>query len=105
VSRLYDAEVRKTGLRVTQHALLSLLQESGELRHRDLGELTNLEETTLTCNLRPLVKAGWVSVRPGEDRREKLITINVVGMATLKQAHPAWSHAQDLMRRSLPDGV
>ena len=53
VSRLYDDELRGVGLRVTQHALLRCLSRTGEVRQRDLGSLTSLDETTLTRNLRP----------------------------------------------------
>jgi DNA-binding MarR family transcriptional regulator len=73
VSRLYDEELREVGLRTTQYALLAWLRFAGEVRQRDLGKLTSLNETTLTRNLRPLIDAGWVAIRPGEDRREKLV--------------------------------
>ena len=102
VTRLYDAELRETGLRVTQYALLSLLSRSGEVRQGDLGELACLDETTLTRSLRPLMKSGWVDLRPGSDRREKLVAITATGRAKLEQARPAWSRAQQRMRRALP---
>src|SRR5580704_19783617 len=79
VSRLYDEELRSIGLRTTQFSLLRLLRRSGEVRQRDLGELTLHDETTLTRNLRPLVDAGWVAVRSGDDRREKLVAITSAG--------------------------
>jgi DNA-binding MarR family transcriptional regulator len=69
VSRLYDAELRGVGLRTTQYSLLRRLRAAGEVRQRDLGGLTSLDETTLTRNLRPLIDAGWVAIRPGKDRR------------------------------------
>jgi DNA-binding MarR family transcriptional regulator len=102
VSRLYDDEMRKVGLRTTQYSLLRLLTHSGEVRQRDLGGLTLLDETTLTRNLRPLVVAGWVALRTGEDRREKLVTITDQGRAKLDEAFPAWERAQKRMRSLLP---
>ena len=75
VSRLYDEELRTVGLRTTQYSLLSLLGRVGEVRQRELSGLTLLDETTLTRALRPLVESGWVAVRAGEDRREKLVMI------------------------------
>jgi DNA-binding MarR family transcriptional regulator len=71
VSRLYDAEFHRVGLRNTQYAILHLLHRRGDVRQRELSELTMNDETTLTRNLRPLVDAGWVAVRTGKDRREK----------------------------------
>jgi hypothetical protein len=55
VSRLYDEELRGVGLRTTQYSLLRRLSSAGEVRQRDLGGLTSLDETTLTRNLRPLI--------------------------------------------------
>jgi DNA-binding MarR family transcriptional regulator len=105
VTRLYDAELRGTGLRVTQNALLSVLSRSGEVRQGDLGAMTFLDETTLTRSLRPLERGGWVALRAGSDRREKLVSITEAGKAKLDQARPAWSKAQERMRRALPRGA
>src|SRR3954468_15460192 len=46
VTRVYDAELRGTGLRTTQHALLGFLAHVGEVRQGDLGEMAALDETT-----------------------------------------------------------
>jgi DNA-binding MarR family transcriptional regulator len=101
VSRLYDEELRGVGLRTTQYSLLRVLARAGPVRQGDLGGLAHLEETTLTRNLRPLAAAGWVSTRPGEDRREKLVTITAAGTAKLAQARPAWERAQARMQALL----
>ena len=105
VSRLYDEELRGAGLRTTQYSLLQRLRRVGEVRQRDLGGLTSLDETTLTRNLRPLIDAGWVAIRPGEDRREKLIRLTDAGVAKLHEARPAWERAQDRLRSRLPKGT
>jgi DNA-binding MarR family transcriptional regulator len=83
VSRLYDEELRGIGLRTTQYSLLQLLRRSGEVRQRDLAELTLHDETSLTRSLRPLVDARWVAVRTGDDRREKWFTITADGVKRL----------------------
>jgi DNA-binding MarR family transcriptional regulator len=105
VSRVYDEELRRIGLRTTQFSVLRVLSANGELRQRDLAELTVHEETTLTRNLRPLLLAGWVTERPGHDRREKWLKITSSGVAQLKAAHPLWKRAQQRMRSSLSEEV
>jgi DNA-binding MarR family transcriptional regulator len=105
VSRFYDDELRGVGLRTTQYSLLQLLRRSGEVRQRDLAELTLHDETTLTRNLRPLVDARWVAVRTGEDRREKWLKITAGGVAKLEEARPAWERAQARMQALLPEGT
>ena len=103
VSRFYDEELRGVGLRTTQYSLLSMLARTGEVRQGDLGGFIHLEETTLTRNIRPLVVAGWVSVRSGDDRREKLVTITAAGTAKLVEARSAWERAQARMQALLPE--
>ncbi|MBV8606823.1 MAG: winged helix-turn-helix transcriptional regulator [Singulisphaera sp.] len=105
VSRLYDDELRGIGLRTTQYSLLQLLRRCGEVRQRDLAELTLHDETSLTRSLRPLVAARWVAVRAGDDRREKWFTITAAGVAKLEAARPAWERAQARMRALLPEGA
>lgn len=105
VTRLYDQELRGVGLRTTQYSLLSLLRRCGEVRQGDLGPLTVLDETTLTRTLRPLVDRGWVAVRAGKDRRERLVSITGAGTAKLVKARPAWERAQERLQTSLPGGV
>jgi len=105
VSRLYDEELRGVGMRTTQYSLLCHLSRAGALRQRDLGDLTSLDETTLTRNLRPLIDSGWVAISTGEDRREKLVRLTKAGAAKLRKSHSAWERAQKRMRSRLPDGV
>jgi DNA-binding MarR family transcriptional regulator len=105
VSRFYDEELRGVGLRTTQYSLLQMLRRSGEVRQRDLAGLTMHDETSLTRGLRPLVDAGWVAVRAGDDRREKWCRITADGVAKLKEARPAWERAQARIRARLPEGA
>jgi DNA-binding MarR family transcriptional regulator len=103
VSRFYDDELRGAGLRTTQYSLLQLLRRYGEVRQRDLAERTLHDETSLTRGLRPLVEAGWVAVRAGDDRREKWFRITSAGLAKLEEARPAWERAQVRMQALLPE--
>ncbi len=105
VTRAYDADFRETGLRITQYALLSLLNKSGEVRQGDLSALTCLEETSLTRALRVLHDNNWIAIRPGEDRREKLVTITKAGKTKLEATRPAWGKAQERVKQALPDGA
>ncbi len=105
VSRFYDEELRSVGLRTTQYSLLQCLNRSGEIRQRDLGQVTLHDETTLTRNLRPLISAGWVEVRAREDRREKWLKITSEGVAKLKVAQLAWKRAQGKMQSRLSGEV
>jgi DNA-binding MarR family transcriptional regulator len=105
VSRLYDEELRGIGLRTTQYSLLRVLGRAGQVRQGKLSELAALDETTLTRNLRPLVDAGWIAIRSGKDRRERLVSLTVAGSAKVAEARPAWERAQARMQELLPKGT
>ena len=105
VSRLYDEELRRVGLRTTQYSLLRVLERVGQIRQGDLSEVMSLDETTLTRNLRPLADATWIAVHSGDDRREKLVAITKAGTAKLAEARPAWERAQTRMQALLPESA
>ena len=69
------------------------------------NELTLHDETSLTRGLRPLVEAGWVAVRAGDDRREKWFRITAEGVAKLEEDRPAWERAQARIQALLPEGA
>ena len=101
VTRVYDDALRPVDLRITQYSILSALASQGEARVRDLASRLLLEETTLTRSLRPLELQGWIGIRPGIDRRERLLSVTPAGRDLLKKARPLWKSAQDRMRDSL----
>jgi DNA-binding MarR family transcriptional regulator len=51
------------------------------------------------------MEGGWVALRAGTDRREKLVAITEEGEAKLQEAEPAWERAQERMRSLLSDSV
>jgi DNA-binding MarR family transcriptional regulator len=101
VTRAYDEALRPAGIRVTQFSVLAHLQKNGDVRVRDLGAGLMIEETTLTRSLRPLEQQGWVKLRPGDDRREKLVSITPSGRELMKKAAPLWLDAQKQMNERL----
>ena len=52
-----------------------------------------------------MIGAGWVAIRPGDDRREKLVRLTDAGAAKLRGARPAWERAQERLRSRLPKEI
>ena len=75
VANHYDAEMAKCGLKTTQYSLLSHVLKLGPIRPGDLATEMKMDASTLTRNLRPLVDAGWVTLRAGTDARSRLVHI------------------------------
>src|SRR5580704_3296791 len=70
VTQFYDAALRPSGLRATQFTLLQALTLSGEISQKQLGELLEIDSTTLTRTLVLLRSKGWLRSAAGTDRRE-----------------------------------
>jgi DNA-binding MarR family transcriptional regulator len=106
VTRVYEEEFRSVGFTgSTQYALLRALLRAEAVRQRDLGGILGADETTVTRTLKPLVEKGWVRLKPGEDRREKMISLTKSGHHQIEVALPAWERAQARIKRVLPAGL
>jgi DNA-binding MarR family transcriptional regulator len=94
VTRHYEAFVAPTGLKITQYSLLSYVVKLGPLRAGELAAAMQLDASTLTRNLRPLLQQGWVQMHPGDDARSRVIEATEAGRALRAQAQRAWKRAQ-----------
>jgi len=103
VTRIYDQELRKTGLEITQFGLLTALAATEEANQKRLSAGFAMDSTTLTRTLGLLRRQGWVRVRHGKDRRERLFRLTKEGRQQLAMAQPYWERAEQRLRRELGD--
>jgi DNA-binding MarR family transcriptional regulator len=97
VTRHYDLELGRVGLKTTQYSLLSHVARLGPLRPGDLAQAMALDASTLTRNLKPLVDAGWIVVGAGSDERSHKVAITQAGRAKRAEAQPRWKAAQEAL--------
>jgi DNA-binding MarR family transcriptional regulator len=102
-TRIYDQELKESGLEITQFGLLTALTKTGEINQKRLSAGFAMDSTTLTRTLAPLLKKGWVQVKRGKDRRERLFTLTRAGERQLVEAQPYWEMAEQRLRRELGD--
>jgi DNA-binding MarR family transcriptional regulator len=105
VTRMYDRELGVTGLELSQFTLLMTLDQTGEITQKVLAKVLAMDSTTLTRTLRTLVENGWVKTNPGEDRREKLLSLSAGGRKKFLQALPHWERAQAMLRAKVGDAA
>ena len=60
-----------------------------------LAEHLALDRTTLTRNLKVLEQQGLIRTGPGEDRRERVVSLTADGEAAIERATPVWREAQE----------
>jgi DNA-binding MarR family transcriptional regulator len=94
LSAHYDTILSPEGLTITQYSLIVNIERGGQLSHSFLAEKVGMERTTLTRNLRPLIRAGWVTVATGKDRRQHLLQLTATGKRKLIRSLPLWEQAQ-----------
>ena len=94
VTQLYDHVLTPIGLKVTQYSLLRNLQQVEPVNMNELAQKLRLDRTTLNRNLQPLIQAGFITVRAGEDLRSRQVMLTESGHAVLENALPFWNQAQ-----------
>ena len=92
--------MRGSGLRGTQFTVLQVLDRAGTLSQGDLGAFLCIDSTTLSRTLQPLVRGGWVAVRRGSDKRERLLSLTSAGERKVALVTPRWHRAQRRLKRA-----
>lgn len=105
VTRMYNLALRSDGLEITQFTLLMVLNQTGETTQGQLGKLLALDSTTLTRTLRLVKERGWVRAKPGNDRRQRLLTLTAAGRDQLQRSTPHWKRAQERLRTTLGEAT
>ncbi|GHD45380.1 transcriptional regulator [Thalassobaculum fulvum] len=101
VCQFYDDALRSTGLKLTQYSVLSTLSQVEQPSITDLADRLMMDRTTLTRNLGPLQKAGWVRLGRGGDARARVVELTPEGRRMLERARPVWREAELTVRDRL----
>ena len=105
VTRIYDQELRKADIEITQFGLLTALGIVGEANQKALSAGFAMDSTTLTRTLALLLRQGWIHVRPGKDRRERVFRLTEAGKRQIAAAQTDWEVAERRLRKTLgPSG-
>lgn len=101
VTKIYEEVLRPIGLRATQFSLLMATRVMGPVTVVKLAQVMVMDRTTLTRNLQLLETRGLITIKPGEDRREREVNLTAEGMEVLAKAVPLWEEAQERVREGL----
>ncbi|MCG8466067.1 MAG: MarR family winged helix-turn-helix transcriptional regulator [Xanthomonadales bacterium] len=101
MNQIYDQHLAQCALKTSQFAILRTLYFLGEVSQKQLQEALVLEQTTLTRNLQPLLRDGFLQIRRGSDRRQRLVSLTPLGQDLCLRAEDHWKLAQDAVRQRL----
>ncbi|MDP9045409.1 MAG: MarR family winged helix-turn-helix transcriptional regulator [Pseudomonadota bacterium] len=94
VSQQFDRVVAPAGLKTTQYSLLAHIVQAGAIRPGELADRLEMDASTLTRNLRPLLAQGWVQTSPGADGRSRVVRATASGLEVRARAQREWRKAQ-----------
>ncbi|MDL2338081.1 MAG: MarR family winged helix-turn-helix transcriptional regulator [Pseudomonadota bacterium] len=101
VGQVYDRTLSVCGLKTTQYSLLTHIVRLGPVRPGELAQSMQMDASTLTRNLQPLVAQGWVQSGPGSDGRCRCIEVTAAGRAKRSEAQRVWKRAQNTLNERL----
>lgn len=101
VTQLYDDAIADSGLRSTQFSLLIALAQAPFVPLSKIAQALVMDRTTLTRNLMPLVREGWVEEGRPDDKRIRAYALTAAGRQVLERALPGWRKAQAELKRAL----
>ena len=101
VSRYYDQALKPAGLSLSQYSLLANTRQAKSLSITELAELQDVERTTLTRNLAPLVQAGWIIIGKGPDKRSRAVQLTPSGQELFGRARLLWQQAEMKFRNNI----
>ena len=81
--------------------LLTAVVRLGPLRPTDLARVMQMDASTLTRNLQPLLAQGWIEVGPGVNGRSRVVSATLAGHAKRDEGQLEWKRAQLALNRRL----
>jgi DNA-binding MarR family transcriptional regulator len=105
VTNIYDDALRPLDLKVSQMNILVAAAKMGTARPVDVCEYLHLDVSTLSRNVERMRARGWLEVVPDDDGRSQPFRLTPKGRKLLEKAVPAWSEAQQQVKKVLGDGL
>ncbi|WP_298818854.1 MarR family transcriptional regulator [uncultured Roseibium sp.] len=102
VGRRFDEALRPLQLTNGQFSLLMALNRPGAPKLGEIATLLVMDRTTLTANLKPLVRRNLLTIEPDPaDRRSRRLLLSDKGRKLLLDAMPVWRAVHDAIDAEL----
>jgi DNA-binding MarR family transcriptional regulator len=100
ITRMYDDALAPLALTITGYSLLGKIDRLRTPSMNELAEAAQMDRSTLSRNLKPLLEAELIAMNPGSDRRRKEFGLTPAGRKRLKRAYPRWHEVQLRFKRT-----
>jgi len=103
LARRFDEALKPAGLTHGQFSLMMSLNRPTPPKIGDIAALLAMDRTTVTANLKPLERRGFIAVAADpDDRRSRVLALTKAGGKALATAVPLWVDAHAALERELP---
>ncbi|MBL0125703.1 MAG: MarR family transcriptional regulator [Betaproteobacteria bacterium] len=100
MTSFYEQRLRTIGLKLSQFSVLMNISAEAQALLQ-LADRLEMDRTTLTRSLKPLVDNGWVAELASEDGRQRLLILTDAGERFRDRAQAVWSGAQTALEAQL----
>ncbi|MFF0458669.1 MarR family winged helix-turn-helix transcriptional regulator [Nocardia africana] len=94
LTSLYDSALAGHGVTVAQVNLLAALGKIGPCRPSKLGEVLQLERSTVSRNVNLLLSHGWIEALSSDAKGIREVALTRDGRTKLDSLMPEWRRAQ-----------
>jgi DNA-binding MarR family transcriptional regulator len=100
MTSFYEQYLRQADVKLSQYSLLAQLGEQPQSL-LTLARGLEMDRTTLTRALAPVVRAGWAVECAGTDARQRLYVLSAEGRKARRRARAEWARAQRALEAQL----
>jgi DNA-binding MarR family transcriptional regulator len=101
MTKFFDAELRRHGIRATQSTILLALKARESWTMAELSDALGIERTSLIRNLQPLQRDGLATVEGGGRGGRVELAVTTKGRKQIEKIMPAWRAAQNAAVKTL----
>jgi DNA-binding MarR family transcriptional regulator len=94
VTQMYETALQPTGLKAGQVTLLVVLSKQGDMPLTTLAAALVMDRTTVTRNLKPMIRDGFIRIETEKDQRVRKVGLTAKGTRKIEEAYPLWAEVQ-----------
>ena len=99
ITQLFDEILKPSGLQVTQFTVLVGIHIFDSPSISKLAKGLVMDRTTITRNLKPLEKEGFIKMASGDDKRTHFVTLTPKGNTAIDKTLPYWETAGSIVSK------
>jgi len=92
---IYDRKLSGNNITVNQFSILSYIFYYENIALGKLADHLKMDRTTLTKNLKPLLRERYIEIMDSDDKRLKNLKLTKTGIKMLEDSIDLWKEAQE----------